>query len=83
MNKKKVIRDQRIEIKLSKEEKELWYEYAKEMNIPPARFARNTLMIEAESKLNKILGKPFISAYRYYLKITNQEDILKNLDKET
>ena len=82
-NNKEIVRDQYIRIRMSKEEKALWLKYAEEMNIPPARFARNIIILEAESKINKIFGKNVIKAYRYYLKVTNQKNKLEELNKET
>ena len=52
-NKKEIIRDQFITIKVSKQEKELWEEYSKEIGINKTRLARNVLMAEAESLFNK------------------------------
>jgi len=80
--KKEISRDEYIKIRVSKEEKELFYEYAKEVGIPPTRFARNILMMEARSKINKIIGKPVIKAYKYYLQITNQEKELNRISTD-
>ena len=80
--KKEITRDEYIKFRVSKEEKKLFYEYAKELEVPPTRLARNILMMEAESKINLIIGKPLIKAYRYYLKITNQEKELNRISKD-
>ncbi len=78
-NKKEIIRDEYITIKVSKEEKALWLEYTKELGIPSTRLARNILMMEAECKLNKIISKPIIKAYKKYAEITNNQEILNRL----
>jgi len=79
MNKKEIIRDQYIRIKMSKEEKELWIKYAEEMGINSTRLARNILMIEAESLINKYISKNVVKAYLKYAKITNNKEILKRV----
>ncbi len=81
-NSKEIQRDTRLEIRMSKEEKELWNEYAKELGMPPTRLARNILMVEAECKLNKIIGKSVIKAYKYYLETTNQKEELKRIQTD-
>jgi len=81
-NKKEIIRDHFITIKVSKQEKELWEAYAKEMGINKTRLARNVLMMEAESLLNKYLTKPVIKAYIKYAEITNDKDILKRIKSD-
>jgi len=80
--KKEISRDEYIKIRVSKEEKELFYEYAKELGVPPTRLARNILMIEAKNKINKIIGKPVIQAYRYYLEVTNQKTELERISTD-
>ena len=81
-NNKKIIRDNFITIKVSKEEKKLWEEYAKELTVPPTRLARNILMMEANNKLSKIIGKQSIKAYKKYLEITNQKEILQMMKED-
>ncbi len=81
--KKEIIRDQRFEIRMSKEEKKLFYTYAEDMGINPTRLARNLLMIEAEAKLtNKLIFKPTIQAYKKYLEITKQYEVLDQINEE-
>jgi hypothetical protein len=75
-NHKKIIRDKVIFIKVSTEEKKLFDEYAKKLDINPSRLARNLLLQKAESGFKNIEA-PVIKAYKHYLKITNQEDISK------
>jgi len=80
---KEVIRDQYFKIRISKEEKELFYKYAEDVGINPSRLARNILLIEAESKLkNNLIYKPTLKAYRKYLEITKQFDTLKLLKED-
>jgi len=80
MNKKGIRRDFFINIKVSKQEKELFETMAKTFGIQPSTLARNILMYEAEQKLrNKIIYKPLIDAYKTYLKLTNQENELERI----
>lgn len=78
-NVKEIIRDERFEIRLSKAEKDLLFNYAKEIGINPSRLARNVLMMEAESIINKFTTKPFVKAYIKYAKITNNKEVLERL----
>jgi len=81
-NKKEIIRDQYIRIKLSKEEKNLWLKYAEDIEINPTRLARNILMMEAESILNKTITKPFAKAYIKYAEVTKNKEILERIKSE-
>jgi len=81
-NKKEIIRDHFITIKVSKEEKDLWNKWAEEHGINPTRMARNTLMESAESLINKYIGKPAIKAYIKYAKVTNNHEILERIKKD-
>jgi len=76
-NKKPIQRTEYLRIRMSKEEKELFYKYAEDMQINPSRLARNILLKEAQSISSKILYKPTVKAYIKYLEITNQYDILE------
>ena len=78
-NKKEIIRDQFITIKVSKEEKELWLKFAEENGINSTRLARNVLMMEAESLINKYYSKYWVKAYIKYAKITKNKEILKRI----
>lgn len=79
-NKKEIIRDHYIRIKMSKEEKELFDAYAKELGIKPSRVARNLIMMEAESKIfNKFFMTPVVKAYIKYAEITNDKEILERI----
>jgi uncharacterized protein (DUF1778 family) len=81
-NKKKITRDERIEIRLSKEEKELFYSFAKDCGINPARLARNLMMTQAENILNKPFYIPISKAYIKYLELTNQKQAIERLKEE-
>ena len=81
-NKKEIIRDQYIRIKMSKEEKDLWLEYSKRIGINPTRLARNIIMLEAGSFLSKIINIPVVKAYKYYLEKTNQKKELKKINSD-
>lgn len=80
-NKKQITRDERMEIRLAKEEKELFYSFAKECGINPSRLARNLIMQQAESILNKPFYIPISKAYIKYLEVTKQNEILERIKK--
>ena len=81
--KKEVKRDTKLEIRMSKEEKELWTKFAEDMGVNPTKLARNILMTEAEATLrNKYAFKPLLKAYRKYLEVTKQKDILEQMKTE-
>jgi hypothetical protein len=79
MNKKEIIRDQKIELRVSKEEKELFYKFAENFGINPSRLARNILMKEAESLLNKYVNSKIAKAYIKYAEITKDKEILERI----
>lgn len=80
--KKEITKDYFIKIPVTKQEKELWETYAAEMGINKTRLARNTLMIQAESIINKYIGKPIIKAYIKYAEITKNTEILERIKKD-
>jgi hypothetical protein len=80
--KKAISRDKKLEIRMSEEEKNLWYKYAEELGINPSRLARNILMMEAESLINKYYTNHLIKAYIKYAKLTNNKEILERINKE-
>lgn len=80
--KKKITRDVFIKIPLSKEEKELWLKFAEDIRINPTRLARNILMQEAESLINKYAGTPLIKSYIWYAKVTNNKEILERIKED-
>jgi len=81
-NKKEIIRDEYIRIKMSKEEKALWIEYANSMGINPTRLARNMLMTQAESLINNFINKPIIKSYIKYLEVTKNKEALERISKD-
>jgi len=81
-NKKEIIRDQFITIKVSKQEKELWEEYSKKIGINKTRLARNTLMLEAESLFNKTIKTNVLKAYIRYAELTKNTEILERIKKD-
>lgn len=78
-NIKKITRDELFQIRMSKEEKELFKTYAEELGINPSRLARNLMLQQAESILNKPFYIPITKAYIKYLEVTNQKDVLERL----
>lgn len=78
---REIVRDERMEIRLSKEEKELFYAYAKEIGIMPGRLARNILLDQASSKMENAVILPFIKGYKKYLEITGQKETLERIEK--
>ena len=80
--KKEITRDEYIKIRVSKEEKEVFYKFAEEMKISPSRLARNILMQQAESTVTKYAIKPFAKAYIKYLEATKDYETLARLKKE-
>ena len=71
--KKEIIRDEYFKMRMSKEEKELFYKFAEEYGINPSRLARNILLGEAKSFINKYPLKPAVKAYIKYLELTDKE----------
>lgn len=81
--KKEITRNKKLEIRMSEQEKELWYKFAEDMGVNPTRLARNILTEMAEKELrNKLIYKPLLKAYRNYLKITKQNDILERMKED-
>ena len=81
-NKKEIIRDEYIRIKMSKEEKALWTEYSKKIGINPTRLARNIIMEEAENLFNKTIKTNVLKAYIKYAEITKNTEILERIKKD-
>jgi len=65
---------------MSKEEKELFYAYAKSVGIIPGRLARNIIMHQAESTIENTIMLPFIKAYKNYLKVTGQKELIEAME---
>lgn len=78
-NVKEIIRSERFEIRMSPEEKELFTSYANEIGMNPSRLARNIIMQQSESILNKPFYIPITKAYLKYLEVTKQTDILERI----
>jgi len=76
-----IVRDERFEIRMSKEEKELFYAYSKMVGIMPGRLARNIIMGQAEATVENKIMLPFIKAYKNYLKVTGQNQKLEDIEK--
>jgi len=73
----------RMEVKLSEAERDLFYNYAKELGINPTRLARNLIMQQAEKTLRNIVFYiPIVTAYKKYLKITNQTNEIKRIESD-
>jgi len=81
-NKKEIIRDEYIRIKMSKEEKALWTTYANEIGINPTRLARNIIMAEAESLFNQKIKTNILKAYIKYAEVTKNTEILERIKKD-
>jgi len=78
-NIKEIQRTNRMEIRMSDIEKEVFYAYAKECGINPSRLARNIILEQAESILGKVVYKPLAKGYVKYCKITKNLDALERL----
>ena len=72
-NVKAIQRKERFEIRMSKEEKDLFYKYAEQLGINPSRLGRNIIMSQAEIMSNKSFNLPLFVSYISYLKVTNQK----------
>jgi fructose-1,6-bisphosphatase len=81
-NVKKIVRTEEFKIRMSKEEKELFFKLAENIGIAPSKLARNLMMSQAEAKIENAFLLPFIKAYKSYLKTTNQNEKLEDLQKE-
>jgi len=78
-NRKEITRDDYIKFRVSKEEKELFYKYAEELGVNPSRLARNIILMQAESILNKPLYIPISKAYIKYCEVTNNKEVLERI----
>jgi len=77
MNKKDIIKDQRIEIKLSKEEKKKIQDLAKYLEIPPATLVRNLVLSSYDDAIIfKKLG--LLKGIKELKKFTEQYSIALN-----
>lgn len=80
-NIKEIQRTERIEFIVSKEEKNLIWEYAESMGMKPSRLIRNIVLMEAESKM-RYVNIASVRAYRKYLEITNPEELKRLTEHE-
>jgi len=80
--KKERQRNKKLEIKMTEEEKELFYKYAEDVGINPSRLARNILLSNAESIINKYYGKFWIKGYIKTLELLKDKEALKRLKAE-
>lgn len=80
-NIKEIQRTERIEFIVSKEEKNLIWEYAESMGMKPSRLIRNIVLMEAESKM-RYVNIASVRAYRKYLEITNPEELKRLKEHE-
>ncbi len=72
-----------MEIRMSKEEKQLFTEYAKNLGIAPGRLMRNIAMWEAEKNaLAKGVEKATILALRKYYEVTKQYDKIEQSKRD-
>ncbi len=78
-NNKKITRDDQLRLRLSKQERNLFEAYAKELGINPSRLGRNIIMSQAESIVNKPFIIPIAKAYKKYLEVTNQKEALERM----
>ena len=82
-NKKEIIRDQFITIKVSKEEKEVWNKYAEFLKTKSTRLARLTLMERAtQNKIFKSIEKVAIEGLFKYAEITKDQELLERLKSD-
>jgi len=80
--KKEVHRDKKLEIKMTQEEKELFYKYAEDLGINPSRLARNILLSNAESIINKYYGKYWVKGYIKMLELLKDKEALDRFKTE-
>ena len=82
MNKKEIVRNEFITIKVSKEEKEVFKKYAEYLGLMPTRLARNILLEEAtKNMIAKGIEKGTLKALKKYAEITNDNEILERFKK--
>jgi len=80
-NIKKIVRTEEFRIRMSKEEKELFFKFAENMGISPSKLARNLIMKQANSNTENALLLPLVKTYKSYLKITSQDEFLKEIEE--
>ena len=73
------IRNDRLEIRLTKKEKQRIMAYSKELEINASRLTRNIIMTEINSLTNKLFYKPVGKTYINILKTMKNTDELERL----
>ncbi len=83
MNKKDIQRNEYLRIRMSKEEKELFEEYAKELGLVPTKLARNILLEQACEKcfFRTKFEKGVLKAYKTYVNTTNDKEAIERFKK--
>lgn len=82
MNKQDVQRNKKLEIRMTQEEKDLFYKYAEDIGINPARLARNLILSEAESILNQVITKNIGKAYIKTKELLKDKDFIERMKKD-
>lgn len=78
----KINRDIEMKVRLSKEERDLFYAYAESLNMTPSRLMRNIALSQANAKVENVMLLPLVKAYKSYLKITDQKELLKEIEED-
>lgn len=73
-NVKEIQRTERVEILMSKEEKELIWKYAAHLGMKPSRVIRICALHEAET-IMKFITIGTVKAYRKYLEIADPKEL--------
>lgn len=81
-NIKNVVRTERMDIYMTKEEKELWVQTAKDIGINPSRLARNIILDFAESKIDRNITKAFVHMYKKYHAFAENQEIIDRLNSQ-
>lgn len=79
---RKIVRDEEFKIRMSKEEKELFFKFAEQMERKPSALARSLIMGQAEAEIENAVILPLIKAYKAYLKVTGQNEEIKRIENE-
>jgi hypothetical protein len=81
-NIKKIVRTEEFKIRMSKEEKELFFKLAESIGIAPSKLARNLMISQASSNIENAFLLPFIKAWKGYMKATGQNEKLEDIEKD-
>lgn len=74
-------RSEELKIRMSKEEKEFFFKYAETIGTTPGRLARNIILMQAGAKIENKILLPFFKTYKSYLKVTNQNELLREIEE--